>query len=58
MKIKIYIALALLIGFSLNVSAQAPGFDTSVDDVTAPIPGIVLAAIVALGLGVKKALKK
>ncbi len=58
MKIKIYTTLALILGFALTMSAQpAPGFVTSVDDVTAPLPGLAIFAAAAVAIGVRKALK-
>ena len=49
-----YVILAILIVITTTVQAQ-PGFDQGVDDVgTVPIPGILLAIAVAVGLGVTK----
>jgi hypothetical protein len=56
MKIKFYLALSLIIGTSFSVCAQ-PGFPPAVDDVTAPLPGLALAALIAVGLGLRKSLK-
>ena len=49
---KKYLILLLFLLVSTLSSAQ-PGFDPEVDDV-APIPGLILAAVAAIGVGVYK----
>jgi hypothetical protein len=56
MKKNTYIVLAILMIATTSAYAQ-PGFDNTVDDV-APIPGIVIAIIAALGIGIVKLRKK
>ena len=56
MKAKLYITLIVLIVSNSIVMAQ-PGFDDTVEDV-AFIPGIVLAIAAALGIGIRKIMKK
>lgn len=52
---KTFVAFALCL-FMTTISIAQPGFEETVDDV-APIPGILLAIAVAVGLGVRKTLK-
>jgi hypothetical protein len=56
MKNNIYTVLVILMISTTSAFAQ-PGFDDSVDDV-APIPGIVIAIIAAIGIGIVKLRKK
>ncbi|WP_181072526.1 hypothetical protein [Nonlabens tegetincola] len=56
MKAKLYITLILLLVSNSIVMAQ-PGFDDTVEDV-AFIPGIALAIAAALGIGIRKIMKK
>ncbi|MFT5926051.1 MAG: hypothetical protein ACI9WL_000794 [Rubritalea sp.] len=56
MKNNTYIVLAILMIATTSAYAQ-PGFDNTVDDV-APIPGIVIAIIAAIGIGIVKLRKK
>lgn len=56
MKAKLYITLILLIVSNSIVMAQ-PGFDDTVEDV-APIPGLLIAAAAAIGIGVRSVYKK
>jgi hypothetical protein len=56
MKNNTYIFLAILMIATTSAYAQ-PGFDNTVDDV-APIPGIVIAIIAAIGIGIVKLRKK
>ncbi|MEE2801101.1 MAG: hypothetical protein VX550_02855 [Bacteroidota bacterium] len=56
MKAKLYITLIILIVSNSIVMAQ-PGFDDTVEDV-AFIPGIALAIAAALGIGIRKIMKK
>ena len=56
MKAKFYITLIVLIVSNSIVMAQ-PGFDDTVEDV-AFIPGIALAIAAALGIGIRKIMKK
>ncbi|WP_157539248.1 MULTISPECIES: hypothetical protein [Nonlabens] len=56
MKAKLYITLIVLIVSNSIVMAQ-PGFDDTVEDV-AFIPGIALAIAAALGIGIRKIMKK
>ncbi|WP_167342731.1 hypothetical protein [Nonlabens sp. SY33080] len=56
MKAKLYITLIILLVSNSIVMAQ-PGFDDTVEDV-AFIPGIALAIAAALGIGIRKIMKK
>jgi hypothetical protein len=58
MKNKKCLVLAILMIATTAASAQ-PSFNDSVDDTEqAPIPGIVIAIIAAVGIGVLKSRKK
>jgi len=48
---KLIIAVVFTLLLSVVSNAQGPGFVDDVDDV-APIPGIVLAIVSALGIGI------
>ena len=47
----VLIALLAVVSFA---NAQAPGFGTNVDDTGAPIPGLLLAAVAGIVIGVRK----
>ncbi len=50
---KFILTATFIIGATITVAAQGPGFADDVDDV-APIPGIALAIAAAVGIGVVK----
>jgi len=59
MKLKTYLLLTVAFLCSALASAQGPPpFPPDVDDATAPIPGIVAAILIAVGIGTYKSLKK
>ncbi|MGB5981041.1 MAG: hypothetical protein WBG46_02750 [Nonlabens sp.] len=60
MKFKIYLSLVLVFACCCIAVAQGPPpFDPTVDDTTvAPIPGIIVGILVALGIGSYKAFKR
>ncbi|MFB0904958.1 MAG: hypothetical protein QMB11_11290 [Nonlabens sp.] len=57
MKNNKYLVLAILMIATTTAYAQ-PGFDGDVEDAQAPIPGIVIAVIAAIGIGIVKLRKK
>lgn len=56
MRNKKYILLVLML-LVISVSYAQPGFDDDIED-TAPIPGLVVAVVAAIGLGAAKLIKK
>ena len=56
MRNKKYILLVLML-LVISVSYAQPGFDDDIEDV-APIPGLVVAVVAAIGLGTAKLIKK
>ena len=56
MRNKKYILLVLML-LVISVSYAQPGFDDDIED-TAPIPGLVVAVVAAIGLGTAKLIKK
>lgn len=58
MKYKYYLSLVVIFACGFFAAAQ-PGFPPDVDDTTvAPIPGIFIGILIALGVGSYKAFKK
>jgi hypothetical protein len=57
MKNKKYLVLAILM-IATTIAYAQPGFAETVEDAEAPIPGIVIAIIAAIGIGVIKLRKK
>lgn len=56
MRNKKYVLLVLML-LVISVSYAQPGFDDDIED-TAPIPGLVIAVVAAIGLGAAKLIKK